>query len=271
MGTVGPVEGDVGQSPVPADPGGHGEQPEDRQDGRPVGSGRDLSPQVDMVAGISITDLAPGGVADIDVLDSGDQCGRLVVTDPWVAVTDPLIHPVVQLLPPLRHRPQLVDLGETGGELSRLGRRRRGEGGGQLVAGLVFTKRSGQDGVGGDDGLSWEDRLPTKDDESGAADTRIALLQAVATLTAREQRVVALRFGQDLTQTQIAAQLGISQMQVSRLLTQILATLRGQARAAPHHTGGLTQVARSVLKTGQIPRVRGHRQCSATILFGHAE
>jgi RNA polymerase sigma-B factor len=51
---------------------------------------------------------------------------------------------------------------------------------------------------------------------------------ALATLTDRERRILQLRFYGNQTQSQIAAQLGISQMQVSRLLTRTLARLREQ-------------------------------------------
>ncbi|MEV6955873.1 SigB/SigF/SigG family RNA polymerase sigma factor [Streptomyces sp. NPDC051183] len=45
-------------------------------------------------------------------------------------------------------------------------------------------------------------------------------------LTDRERRMLRMRFGDELTQAQIGAALGISQMQVSRLLTRLLAHLR---------------------------------------------
>ncbi|KJY46098.1 RNA polymerase sigma factor, partial [Streptomyces sp. NRRL S-444] len=45
-------------------------------------------------------------------------------------------------------------------------------------------------------------------------------------LTDRERRMLQMRFGEELTQAQIGAALGISQMQVSRLLTRILEHLR---------------------------------------------
>ncbi len=45
-------------------------------------------------------------------------------------------------------------------------------------------------------------------------------------LEERERRILYLRFGAELTQTEIGKALGISQMQVSRLLTRILAGLR---------------------------------------------
>ncbi len=57
-------------------------------------------------------------------------------------------------------------------------------------------------------------------------------LQAVAThwgeLPSREQKILLLRFGGDMTQAQIAAQLGISQMHVSRLLAHALGHLRSR-------------------------------------------
>ncbi|MFJ5801788.1 RNA polymerase sigma factor SigF [Streptomyces decoyicus] len=46
------------------------------------------------------------------------------------------------------------------------------------------------------------------------------------TLDARERRLIALRFGQEMTQSQIGDELGVSQMHVSRLLTRTLSKLR---------------------------------------------
>lgn len=42
----------------------------------------------------------------------------------------------------------------------------------------------------------------------------------------RDREIVAMRFGQEMTQCQIGEYLGISQMQVSRLLSRLLARLR---------------------------------------------
>jgi RNA polymerase sigma-B factor len=58
---------------------------------------------------------------------------------------------------------------------------------------------------------------------------RAALDALLRHLTRRERAVVALRFEADLTQTEIGARLGISQMQVSRLLRASLARLREMA------------------------------------------
>jgi RNA polymerase sigma-B factor len=57
-------------------------------------------------------------------------------------------------------------------------------------------------------------------------DNREALRPLIARLPTREQKIIAMRFFGNQTQTQIAAHLGISQMHVSRLLTQALRTLR---------------------------------------------
>lgn len=53
-----------------------------------------------------------------------------------------------------------------------------------------------------------------------------ALHVALADLTARERRIVALRFVEERTQSEIGSELGISQMQVSRLLAAIVGRLR---------------------------------------------
>ncbi|MYS83948.1 SigB/SigF/SigG family RNA polymerase sigma factor [Embleya scabrispora] len=53
-----------------------------------------------------------------------------------------------------------------------------------------------------------------------------ALKPLIAALPERERTILALRFGRELTQSQIAERLGISQMHVSRLLGRTLAGLR---------------------------------------------
>ncbi len=60
---------------------------------------------------------------------------------------------------------------------------------------------------------------------------RLLAAMLVATLSERERHIVELRFVQGLTQSQIAERIGVSQMQVSRLLTRALASMR--AHAAP--------------------------------------
>ena len=45
-------------------------------------------------------------------------------------------------------------------------------------------------------------------------------------LDGRERRILEMRFGQEMTQSEIGAELGVSQMHVSRLLTRTLTKLR---------------------------------------------
>ena len=60
-----------------------------------------------------------------------------------------------------------------------------------------------------------------------AVEARVVLEQGLEGLSERERAVVSLRFDDGLTQSQIAARMGISQMHVSRLLRRSLETLRG--------------------------------------------
>jgi RNA polymerase sigma-B factor len=69
------------------------------------------------------------------------------------------------------------------------------------------------------------------DESLGTAEYRDALRKALDELPERERTILILRFFGDLTQTQIATRIGISQMHVSRLLTQTLATLRTDLEA----------------------------------------
>src|SRR2546423_4572610 len=64
------------------------------------------------------------------------------------------------------------------------------------------------------------------DNELAAIEDREALRPLLAQLSPRERTILALRFFRQLTQTQIAEQVGISQMHVSRVLRQALAFLQ---------------------------------------------
>jgi len=58
------------------------------------------------------------------------------------------------------------------------------------------------------------------------AEERATLQPMFARIGERERLVLTLRFGQDLTQAEIGERIGVSQMQVSRLIRQALARLR---------------------------------------------
>jgi RNA polymerase sigma-B factor len=68
------------------------------------------------------------------------------------------------------------------------------------------------------------------DDPEGRAEhlveRRLLAEYLVGTLSERERHIVELRFVDGLTQSQIAERIGVSQMQVSRLLTRALASMR---------------------------------------------
>ncbi len=70
------------------------------------------------------------------------------------------------------------------------------------------------------------DQLGGEDQEIGSVENRSVLSMALAQLSARDQLVVRLRFVDGLTQSDIAVRLGVSQMQVSRLLAASLQRLR---------------------------------------------
>ena len=71
-------------------------------------------------------------------------------------------------------------------------------------------------------------------DEDGfeLAEHRAVYEQLAQCLTERERTIVELRFGEDMTQEEIGKRVGISQMQVSRLLRQALVKLSAAARDA---------------------------------------
>jgi RNA polymerase sigma-B factor len=68
--------------------------------------------------------------------------------------------------------------------------------------------------------------LRSPDDEMLDAEARAALIPLLRRLGERDRLIVALRFYEDLSQREIAEHVGLSQMQVSRLLHRILDELR---------------------------------------------
>jgi RNA polymerase sigma-B factor len=84
---------------------------------------------------------------------------------------------------------------------------------------------------GEDEGGSLIDAFGREDDRFELVEASTTISAAAAQLTSRERRVLALRFAADMTQTQIAAQIGVSQMQVSRILRGALTHLRELAEA----------------------------------------
>jgi RNA polymerase sigma-B factor len=89
------------------------------------------------------------------------------------------------------------------------------------------TPRPGGDGDPGD---TLGDSVGHVDDGFDRAEQRAVLHSLMRSLTPREREVVRLRFEEDLTQAEIGERIGVSQMQVSRVLRQAIARLRTLAR-----------------------------------------
>jgi len=81
--------------------------------------------------------------------------------------------------------------------------------------------------VGSEGGTSLGEILPQDPDE-GAAEARAVLAPVMRQLSDRDKRVLYLRFYEDQTQREIGDELGVSQVQVSRVLTRIIETMREQ-------------------------------------------
>jgi RNA polymerase sigma-B factor len=96
---------------------------------------------------------------------------------------------------------------------------------GAYHAGSLDAPRPGQTGVDAS-GESLADSLGEEEDGFERAEERATLASLLAHVSSRERLVLTLRFGEDLTQAEIGERIGVSQMQVSRLIRQALIRLR---------------------------------------------
>ncbi len=81
-----------------------------------------------------------------------------------------------------------------------------------------------------EDGMSFHDVLPAADDVFEDVENRDAVNAALSSLSEQERKLVAYRFGQELSQTETAKRLGVSQMNVSRMERKVLQKLRDQLK-----------------------------------------
>jgi RNA polymerase sigma-B factor len=88
--------------------------------------------------------------------------------------------------------------------------------------------------------------VETEDPGYARAEQTADLDRMLSCLSERERTIVRLRFQEDMVQREIGACLGISQMQVSRLLKQAMSTLQGQSPPAANRAA-LRSVYRSRL------------------------
>lgn len=96
-----------------------------------------------------------------------------------------------------------------------------------LEAGSAFDPRSlDAQLAGGEDAGTYADVVGADDEGLEAAEERAVVGPALRALAPRERLILHLRFVEDLTQTEIAERIGISQMHVSRLIRRALDRLR---------------------------------------------
>lgn len=87
-----------------------------------------------------------------------------------------------------------------------------------------------------DDGDMTVGDLLSADDEREreALEARVILQPVVRRLSERDRRILHLRFAEDRTQAEIGQEIGVTQMQVSRLLTRIIDELRDELADDTH-------------------------------------
>ncbi len=84
----------------------------------------------------------------------------------------------------------------------------------------------------GDDAVSYAESIGEEDPRYELVELDADLAGALAQLEPRQKEILRLRFFEELTQRQIAERIGVSQMQVSRLLSQCVGELRALTHAA---------------------------------------
>ncbi|MHA6803867.1 SigB/SigF/SigG family RNA polymerase sigma factor [Salinifilum ghardaiensis] len=101
-----------------------------------------------------------------------------------------------------------------------------------MQAGHAYRSSSLEAVLQGSDSLTVSHTLGIEHREMSDVEDRAELRPLLRSLPERERRLIALRFLRGMTQSNIAQELGISQMHVSRLLTQALQRAREQAEEA---------------------------------------
>ncbi|MCI5790545.1 MAG: SigB/SigF/SigG family RNA polymerase sigma factor [Clostridiales bacterium] len=76
-----------------------------------------------------------------------------------------------------------------------------------------------------EDGLSLEDKLCSKENQDDYIE-KVVLREAIDSFDERDKKIIFLRYYRDKTQSEIAKELGVSQVQVSRLEAKILDRLK---------------------------------------------
>lgn len=98
---------------------------------------------------------------------------------------------------------------------------------------VVFTLGSGRMPVSIDEEGEYKDektvtlaeKLPSKDDPDDMID-RMALKEAIGKLSERDRKIVVLRYFRDMTQSEVAKAIGVSQVQISRIESRIISQFK---------------------------------------------
>ena len=127
----------------------------------------------------------------------------------------------------LGRAPTLAEVAErTGGTTEQVLEAREAAGAYRAVS-LDRPRDDEEDGEGG-----MADAVGAEDPGFGVAEDAATVERLMRVLSAREREVLRLRFAEDLTQSEIGARVGVSQMHVSRLIRQAVAQLRRAAEEA---------------------------------------
>ena len=78
-------------------------------------------------------------------------------------------------------------------------------------------------------GTTLADRLPAREDQDDMIE-RLVLKEAIGKLPERERKIVFLRYFRDLTQSEVARRIGVSQVQISRIEGKIMEKFKEELR-----------------------------------------
>ncbi|AFR50735.1 SigB/SigF/SigG family RNA polymerase sigma factor [Gordonia sp. KTR9] len=124
-----------------------------------------------------------------------------------------------------------------------------------MVARSAYTASSIDAEAGSStDGWTLADTLGDEDARLELVEEFVTLQPALERLTDRERKILTLRFFKSMSQSEIAREVGISQMHVSRLLTRIIETLRAEVVVeGPDGDDAQADVGRAATKVRGTP------------------
>jgi RNA polymerase sigma-B factor len=94
---------------------------------------------------------------------------------------------------------------------------------------------------GGEDSQTLAESLGASDERFELVEERVSIGPAIKQLPEREQMILQLRFGDNLTQSEIAEKVGVSQMHVSRLIRRALERVRSTTEGRESSEGGRSE------------------------------